>query len=34
VYLLDECFDAAENVAADGLAGDDAEPRFDLIEPA
>src|SRR5205085_7347071 len=32
-YLLDECFNAAESAAADGLAGDDAEPGFNLIDP-
>src|SRR4051812_43733586 len=27
------CFNAAESAAADGLAGDDAEPGFNLIDP-
>ena len=31
--LGDQDLDAGEGAAADGLAGDDAEPGFDLVEP-
>src|SRR5437763_6528489 len=31
--LLDQDLDAGEGAAADRLAGDDAEPGFDLVEP-
>ncbi|GAA5000610.1 hypothetical protein [Actinopolymorpha pittospori] len=31
--LADEDLDRAEGAAADGLAGDDAEPGLDLVDP-